>query len=151
MLLVAAGVVLVRGPQGPAATRARCSAIATIAASIAAYTLVDRVGIQHAGALTYFVLVLAGPCLVYPPFVGLDGDAARARARDALRGRGECRLLRARAARAAPRRGGAGARRALLVDRDRDAARRATARRACLAHRLAGSVLVFAGVVLLAL
>ena len=44
--------------------------VITIAASIAAYTLVDRAGIQHAGALTYFVLVLAGPCLVYPPLVG---------------------------------------------------------------------------------
>src|SRR4029077_9363875 len=45
-------------------------AVTTIAASIAAYTLVDRVGIHHAGALTYFILVLAGPCLVYPPLVG---------------------------------------------------------------------------------
>jgi drug/metabolite transporter (DMT)-like permease len=69
VLLVGAGVVLVRGPDGHADTRALL-AIATIAASIAAYTLVDRVGIQHAGAFTYFVLVLAGPCLVYPPLVG---------------------------------------------------------------------------------
>src|SRR5205823_12128606 len=44
--------------------------VAAIAASIAAYTLVDRAGIHRAGALTYFVLVLAGPCLVYPPLVG---------------------------------------------------------------------------------
>src|SRR5581483_11194340 len=33
-------------------------------------TLVDRAGIQRAGALTYFVLVLAGPCIVYPPLAG---------------------------------------------------------------------------------
>ena len=69
MLVVGGGVVLVRG-AARAATRARCSPSSTIAASIAAYTLVDRAGIQHAGALTYFVLVLAGPCLVYPPLVG---------------------------------------------------------------------------------
>jgi len=43
---------------------------ATIATTIAAYTLVDRVGIHRASALTYFVLTLAGPCLIYPPLVG---------------------------------------------------------------------------------
>ncbi len=69
VLLVGVGVVLVRGPEGDADARAML-AIVTIAASIAAYTLVDRVGIQHAGAFTYFVLVLAGPCLVYPPLLG---------------------------------------------------------------------------------
>ena len=69
VLLVAAGVLLVRSPQGHADARAFL-AVTTIAAAIAAYTLVDRAGIQHAGALTYFVLVLAGPCLVYPPLVG---------------------------------------------------------------------------------
>jgi drug/metabolite transporter (DMT)-like permease len=69
VLLVAAGVLLVRGPEGHGDARAFLT-VTTIAASIAAYTLVDRVGIQHAGALTYFVLVLAGPCLVYPPLVG---------------------------------------------------------------------------------
>ena len=45
--------------------------VVTRAAAIAAYTLVDRTGIQHAGALAYYVLVLLGPCLVYPPLVGL--------------------------------------------------------------------------------
>jgi drug/metabolite transporter (DMT)-like permease len=67
--LVGAGVLLVRGPGGSADARALLL-VATIAASIAAYTLIDRTGIQRAGALTYFVLVLAGPCLVYPPLVG---------------------------------------------------------------------------------
>jgi uncharacterized membrane protein len=70
VLIVAGGVVLVRGPEGNADARA-VLAVATISASIAAYTLVDRVGIQHAGALTYFVLVLAGPAVVYPPIVGI--------------------------------------------------------------------------------
>jgi uncharacterized membrane protein len=70
VLLVAAGVVLVRGPEGRGDVRA-VLVVLTIAATIAAYTLVDRAGIHHAGALTYFVLVLAGPCLVYPPIAGL--------------------------------------------------------------------------------
>jgi drug/metabolite transporter (DMT)-like permease len=69
VLLVALGVVLMRGPGGSGDARALLL-VATIAASIAAYTLIDRAGIQRAGALTYFVLVLAGPCLVYPPLVG---------------------------------------------------------------------------------
>src|SRR5207302_1912087 len=64
-----AGVVLVRGPRGHGDARGLLL-VPVIAASIAAYTLVDRAGIQRAGALTYFVLVLAGPCLVYPPLVG---------------------------------------------------------------------------------
>jgi drug/metabolite transporter (DMT)-like permease len=71
VLLVAGGVILVRSPEGTADARA-VLAITAISASIAAYTLVDRVGIQHAGALTYFVLVLAGPALVYPPIVGVS-------------------------------------------------------------------------------
>jgi drug/metabolite transporter (DMT)-like permease len=69
VLLVAAGVVLVRGPGGRADARGLLL-VATIAASIAAYTLLDRVGIHRAGAFTYFVLVLAWPSLVYPAIVG---------------------------------------------------------------------------------
>jgi drug/metabolite transporter (DMT)-like permease len=69
VLLVAVGVVLVRGPGGSGDSRAFLL-VATIGASIAAYTLVDRAGIQHAGALTYFVLALAGPNIVYPALVG---------------------------------------------------------------------------------
>ena len=70
VVLVAGGVVLVRGRPGRADTQALL-AVATIAATIAAYTLIDRAGIQKAGAMSYFVLVLAGPCLVYPPLVGV--------------------------------------------------------------------------------
>src|SRR4051812_10980906 len=69
VVLVAIGVVLVRGPGGSHDARALLF-IAVIASSIAAYTLVDRAGIQRAGAMTYFVLVLAGPNLVYPALVG---------------------------------------------------------------------------------
>src|SRR3954470_22522172 len=70
VLLVAVGVVLVRGVGADGDARTLLL-VATIATSIAGYTLVDREGIQHAGALTYFVLTLAGPCLVYPPLVVL--------------------------------------------------------------------------------
>ena len=52
VLLVAVGVVLVRGAGASGDTRALLLAV-TIATSIAAYTLVDRVGIRHASALTY--------------------------------------------------------------------------------------------------
>jgi drug/metabolite transporter (DMT)-like permease len=69
VLLVGLGVVLVRGPGGPGDARGLLL-VAAIAAAIAAYTLVDRAGIHHAGALSYFVLVLAGPNLVYPAVVG---------------------------------------------------------------------------------
>ncbi len=68
VLLVGAGVVLVRGVAG--GDRLALVLTATLAVTIAAYTLVDRVGIGRAGALTYFLLTLAGPCLVYPPLVG---------------------------------------------------------------------------------
>lgn len=70
VLLVGAGVVLVRGVDG--GDRLALVLTATLAVTIAAYTLVDRVGIGRAGALTYFVLTLAGPCLVYPPLVGIQ-------------------------------------------------------------------------------
>ena len=129
VLVVAVGVVLVGGPGGHGGARALL-AVATIATTIAAYTLVDRAGIQHAGALTYFVLVLAGPCLVYPPLVGAHRDPPRARRRDARRRGREHRLVLARPARPAARPGGAGARGALVVDRDRDAPRRPPPRRA---------------------
>jgi len=69
VLLVAVGVVAVRG-VGVRGDAAALVLTATIATTIAAYTLVDRVGIHRASALTYFVLTLVAPCLVYPPLVG---------------------------------------------------------------------------------
>jgi drug/metabolite transporter (DMT)-like permease len=69
VLLVCVGVVLVRGLGGNHDSTALLLT-ATLAVSIAGYTLVDRAGIQRAGALTYFVLTLALPCLIYPPLVG---------------------------------------------------------------------------------
>lgn len=67
--LVGVGVVGVRG-VGARGDALGLLLTATIATTIAAYTLVDRVGIHRASALTYFVLTLAGPCLIYPPLVG---------------------------------------------------------------------------------
>ena len=69
VVCVGVGVVSVRGRPRDGDTAALLLAVA-ISATIAAYTLVDRVGIQHAGALTYFVLTLAAPSLLYPPLVG---------------------------------------------------------------------------------
>ena len=75
VLVVAIGVVLVR--DGAARGDGRTFLLASvIAASIAAYTLVDRAGIQHAGAITYFVLVLALPCLAAVPMSGVAATRA---------------------------------------------------------------------------
>jgi drug/metabolite transporter (DMT)-like permease len=71
VVIVSVGVVLVRG-IGARRDGLALLLTGTLAATIAAYTLVDRAGIHHAGALTYFVLTLAVPCLLYPPLVGLD-------------------------------------------------------------------------------
>lgn len=69
VVLVSIGVVAVRGVGAHGDAQA-LMLTATIAATIAAYTMVDRVGIHRAGTLTYFLLTLAGPSLIYPPLVG---------------------------------------------------------------------------------
>jgi drug/metabolite transporter (DMT)-like permease len=63
VFLVGAGVLLVRGLRAPA-TRAALFGV-VIAATIAAYTLVDKRGIEHASALAYQVLILAPGAVVY--------------------------------------------------------------------------------------
>ena len=150
VLLVAGGVVLVRGPHGRGDTRALLW-MATIAAAIAAYTLVDRAGIQRAGAMTYFVLVLAGPCLVYPPLVGLRAmrkelGAGTIAAAVANLGSFALGLLALRRGAAAP---------VLAVRSSSIVIATLLARRLLKEEvsraRLAGSAVVFAGVVLLAL
>jgi drug/metabolite transporter (DMT)-like permease len=75
---IAAGVLLVRGVGRSADGRGTLFA-AAIAGCIAAYTLVDKEGMQHAAPLPYLELVLAGPALVYA--AGL----AAARGRPAVR------------------------------------------------------------------
>ncbi len=150
VLLVAVGVVLVRGLGGRGDARTLVLVV-TIAASIAAYTLVDRAGIQHAGALTYFVLVLAGPCLVYPPLVGWkplrrELNAATVGAAAANVGSFTLGLLALRVGAAAP---------VLAVRSSSIVFATLLAGRLLAEHvalpRVAGSVLVFVGIFLLAL
>lgn len=150
VLLVGVGVVLVRGVATHGDARALLL-VATIATTIAAYTLVDREGIQHAGALTYFVLTLAGPCVVYPPLVGLRAmrrelNAETIAAGVANLGSYSLALLALRHAPAAP----VLAVRASSVVIATVLAGRLLAERVSRG-RLAGSVLVFAGIALLAL
>jgi drug/metabolite transporter (DMT)-like permease len=68
VLAVAAGVLLVRGGTGGSA--AALAAGLVIAGVIAGYTVVDRYGIRHANAAPYLLLVMLGPALVYPLAVG---------------------------------------------------------------------------------
>jgi drug/metabolite transporter (DMT)-like permease len=149
VIVVAAGVLLVSSRGGRADARGLV-AVATIAASIAAYTLVDRVGIQHAGAMTYFVLVLAGPCLVYPLLVGrapIRRELNRATAAAAVANVGSFALglLALRYGPAAP----------VLAVRSSSIVIATLLAGRLLAEqvarrRVAGSILVFAGVALLA-
>ena len=43
---------------------------AAIAAIIAGYTVVDRYGIQHAAAGPYLLLIMVGPAILYPLAIG---------------------------------------------------------------------------------
>lgn len=64
VLLVGAGVLLVRGLRGGGDTRGALLALAT-AVAIAGYTLVDRVGVTLAGAVTYLELAMILPGVLY--------------------------------------------------------------------------------------
>jgi drug/metabolite transporter (DMT)-like permease len=75
VVLVGVGVVGVRGVGAGGDARALVL-VATLAVTIASYTLVDRVGITRAGALTYYVLTLAGPSLIYLPLAGIRATRA---------------------------------------------------------------------------
>ena len=72
--LVAVGVVLVRGIRRGA--EGVLVALA-IGCAIAAYTLVDKDGLQHAAALPYLELVLPPVALVAVPLVAVRRGAAR--------------------------------------------------------------------------
>ncbi|HZS24546.1 MAG TPA: EamA family transporter [Gaiellaceae bacterium] len=61
--LVAAGILLVRGTR-PTVGRGVALGLA-VAAVIATYTLVDKVGVSHAGALPYLELSMLVPSLAY--------------------------------------------------------------------------------------
>jgi uncharacterized membrane protein len=64
VVVVAVGIVLVRGVS--ASGRPRDLALAlSVGACIAAYTLVDKHGIVHAGSISYLELVLGVPAVIY--------------------------------------------------------------------------------------
>ena len=140
------GVMLVR-ELGVAATRGALLTGRDIAATIAAYTMVDRVGSSTRAA---HLFVLASRPV--PDLSALVGCRAIRREVDgALRGRGwQYRLVHARPARATARRG-PGPRGALVVGRDRNASRGPRSGRTRLPRPSGGSVLAFAGIALLAL
>lgn len=77
VLVVAAGVVLVRGLRNP--DRRGTLLGLTIALCIAGYTLLDDRGIRHADAFAYFELVIACPGLVYLAWVVHRHGAAAVR------------------------------------------------------------------------
>jgi drug/metabolite transporter (DMT)-like permease len=64
VVVVAVGIVLVRGLSSSGRPRDLALALA-VGASIAGYTLVDKHGVAHAAPLTYLVLALGLPALVY--------------------------------------------------------------------------------------
>jgi uncharacterized membrane protein len=78
VLLVAVGIVLVRGLRGPARSRDLVLALA-VGACIASYTLVDKTGIKHGNPISYLELVFGITAAVY-----LSGTW-RVRGRAALR------------------------------------------------------------------
>jgi uncharacterized membrane protein len=84
VLLVACGVVAVRGLR-VSAGRASLALGVAIAATIAAYTLVDNAGIEHASPIAYFELVLAAPAAFYLGWIAFTrgGWALRAELRPA--------------------------------------------------------------------
>ena len=63
VLLVAAGILLVRG-LGPSVGRGAAFGLA-IACVIATYTLVDKRGVSHAGALPYLEVSMLMPAILY--------------------------------------------------------------------------------------
>lgn len=65
VVLVAVGIVFVRGVSGRADRIGVLLALA-VAACIAGYTLVDKEGIRHADPVSYLVLTMLGPAIVYP-------------------------------------------------------------------------------------
>ncbi len=130
VLLVAAGVLLVRGLRRPADPWVIALALAC-GACIAGYTLVDARGIEHAAAMPYLWVVLAVTALVYVPLVarwrggrGAEGGAGlgHTRHRCAVLRRLSARPRGAAARRARPRRRRA---REQRRDRGRTGSRRA--------------------------
>jgi len=77
--LVCLGIVLVRGIRGAARWSDVAMAL-TVAASIAAYTLVDKEGVRYADPITYVMLILIAPAIASLAFVYSRGGTARLKA-----------------------------------------------------------------------
>jgi drug/metabolite transporter (DMT)-like permease len=78
VLLVGAGILLVRGLSGEADATGLLLALA-IGASIAGYTLVDKEGVYHAAVIPYFVLVLVPVALAALALHAVRGRLAQVR------------------------------------------------------------------------
>jgi drug/metabolite transporter (DMT)-like permease len=79
VLLVATGVVLVRGIRAPASALGVAAAVA-VAVTIAGYTLVDKQGVSHADPVTYLALVVGIPAVIWCGFLVLRDGPERLRA-----------------------------------------------------------------------
>ena len=79
VVVVAAGVLLVRGVRR---TARGAGLAALIAAVIAGYTVIDGHGIRHANVAPYLVLAMSGAAVVYPATVGARRLRAALRARN---------------------------------------------------------------------
>ena len=152
--VIATGVLLVRGLGGGASTLDTALALAC-GACIAGYTLTDSYGLRHAAPVPYLECVLVLTLLVYLPVMarhqGRRRDRRRRTAADRGRGALHLRGLRTRAGGAAARPGRAGGGAARDERRLRHRLRRARARGAGGARRLAGAAVVVAGITMLAL
>ena len=85
VLAVTAGVLLVRGVGRTAVDAASLALALSVGACIASYTLVDDRGVRHAGALPYFEIVLVACALPYAAVI------VATRGTSALRGAGDRR------------------------------------------------------------
>ena len=77
VLLVAAGIVVVRGLRRASSTGLGFGL--AIGACIAGYTLADARGVDHADPLAYLVVVLAAPSFAYFAAVAVRGGVPRLR------------------------------------------------------------------------
>jgi drug/metabolite transporter (DMT)-like permease len=79
VVLVAVGVVLVRGVGAPASVVDVATAV-VLGLLIAGYTLVDQQGVAHADPVTYLVLIMAIPGVVWAAVLAASSGVARLRA-----------------------------------------------------------------------
>ena len=78
VILVAVGILMVRGLRGPARWKDVGMAL-SVAALIAAYTLVDAQGVKHADPITYLVLIILPPAIASLGLIYFRGGFARIR------------------------------------------------------------------------